>query len=543
VKDDPTELNVAVVDDDELVRSTITAYLEDSGYKVSTAANGQEGLELYEQLQPDIVLLDLRMPIMDGFALLQAVRQRSPEVPIIVISGTGVICEAINAMKMGAWDFITKPIQDMEVLDHVLERALERRRLMRENRRYQERLEEMVEEKTRQLEDELRARLEAEEKFQRAQRMEAIGQLASGIAHDFNNVLTAIRGNAELARLEVDGSGVAAKMLEEIQLASSRATDLTRKLLSFGRRGATHARIDVNAICSEVAAMIRPMLDRNIDIELRLADEPLWVQGDATALHSVLLNLVVNARDAMPDGGRLSLMTELLGHPAGREVDGGAESWVKLSVADTGCGMDEETCKHMFEPFYTTKDQGKGTGLGLVAVLDCVQNHDGQLTVKSRPGEGSTFEVRLPAASAGRPKPTKRSEILSNPESGSANILIVDDEEIIRNYASRVLRRLGYAVWEAADGLDALRKLESVEPGFDVVLLDMNMPRAGGTEILDHIPECSPRSRVVICTGYADSAFRKETPPCVAGFLAKPFGMAEVKEAVVRALSSPHSLP
>ncbi len=541
MKDDPTELNVAVVDDDELVRSTIAAYLEDSGYGVSTAANGQEGVELYEQLQPDIVLLDLRMPVMDGFALLQEIRCRSAEVPIIVISGTGVISEAITAMKMGAWDFITKPIQDMAVLDHVLERALERRGLMRENRRYQEQLEEMVEEKTRQLEEELRGRLEAEEKFQRAQRMEAIGQLASGIAHDFNNVLTAIRGNAELARLEIGDGREAARMLDEIQLASSRAADLTRKLLSFGRPSATHARVDVNAVCSEVAGMIRPMLDRNIDIQLRLADEPLWVQGDASALHSTLLNLVVNARDAMPQGGQLILATESLNHSADR-AGSEADNWVKLSVLDTGCGMDEETRKHMFEPFYTTKGQGKGTGLGLVAVLDCVQNHEGQVTVKSRPGEGSTFEIRLPAASAGRAKPTKRSEILPNPESGSANILIVDDEEIIRNYASRVLRRLGYAVWEATDGLDALQKLESSKPGFDVVLLDMNMPRAGGTDILDHIPECSPHSRVVICSGYTDSELRKEMPPCVAGFLAKPFGMAEVKEAVARALANPHSL-
>jgi signal transduction histidine kinase len=515
---------ILVVDDDDAIRKSIAGFLTDSGYRTSTAENGTVAMEVFRQESPDVVLLDLRMPDTDGFDVLRELGMHWDETPVIVISGTGVMADAIEAMKLGAWDFVTKPIADMTVLEHIVSRVLEKRRLLVENRRYREQLEQMVNEKTAQLEVELRARAEAERKFHEAQRLEAVGQLASGIAHDFNNVLTTIRGNAELALLEAGAYDDVDEMLSRITSACDRASSLTKRLLSYTRReGRQVSAVNLNDIVREVAGMLRPMLDRRIEIDMQLSEDAVTIQGDATELSSALLNLAVNARDAMPEGGTLGFATRSDGA-------GLTGNQIELLVSDTGVGMDAATRDRIFQPFFTTKQSGEGTGLGLAAVQACVQSHDGRIDVTTAPGEGTTFRITLPRSTATVASP--RCEYRPVRPSTAGRVLVVDDEETIRHFAATVLKREGYDVELAADGVEAVDRLEEASEPFTVVLLDLNMPRAGGSDILDNIHEHNPHARVVLCSGYAVDRRAIPIAENVAGFLAKPFGIKELLAAI-----------
>ncbi len=351
-------------------------------------------------------------------------------------------------------------------------------------------------------------RKKLEEDLRQALKMEAVGQLAGGVAHDLNNTLTVIQGHAGLLMDRLYQSPEAAKSIKQIADASLRAASITRQLLTFSRKQPMQMnRLDLSEVVSELTGMLRRVTGETIDLQCKYWPGPLQVCADRAMLGQAVLNLAVNARDAMPEGGRLTLTTELHKpdrawcerHPGAREGDCAC-----LVVADTGMGMTPEVLPHLFEPFFTTKDVGKGTGLGLAAVYGIVQQHNGSIEVESTPGQGSRFKVFLPLA-APEPAVVQPSSppVAAEAMGGHETILVVEDEEALLRFVSTCLRRSGYQVLEAAKGTDALRVWQESGGKVDLLLTDMVMPDGmSGRVLSERLLEEKPTLRVVFTSGY-----------------------------------------
>lgn len=387
--------------------------------------------------------------------------------------------------------------------------------------------------------------------LQQAQKMEALGQLASGVAHDFNNVLTAILGNLALAQHH-ELPERARPLLADAERASLRAAELVKQLLTFSRKSDPTLRpLRLGDVIGEVVTIARTTFDRRIEISAFIAEDLAPVVADAGQLHQVLLNLCVNARDALealPTNARpAALRLNLEAENVRLDEDGCREAgvvragdYVRVSVSDNGIGMTEEVRKRVFEPFFTTKERGKGTGLGLATVYGIVKQHEGGVTLYSEPGYGSTFRVYLPAAELPRRSPSDESE--EPPPGGSETILLVDDEEIIRGLCSSVLSRHGYRVLPAVDGRDALQIYAQREREIDLVVLDLSMPNLSGLETLERLRAFRPDVRVILSSGYSlDPAHDMLRQPCVAGFIAKPYQPLDLVRMVRQALDRPAS--
>ncbi|MHC4718217.1 MAG: hybrid sensor histidine kinase/response regulator, partial [Planctomycetota bacterium] len=336
-----------------------------------------------------------------------------------------------------------------------------------------------------------------EEQLRQSQKMEAIGELAGGVAHDFNNLLTGIMGNAQLLDMRLARESEESGYATEIVRAATRAADLTRQLLAFSRRGPVQTvPVDVHEVVAEVVKLLSHSIDRRIELAEDLQASPSCVMGDPSHLQNAILNLAVNARDAMPEGGRLQFATrnvvldeEYCRLRAGQLYPG---PHVEISVSDTGVGMDAELQERIFEPFFTTKSAGKGTGLGLATVYGCVRAHGGIIDVYSEVGKGSTFKVLLPLAEVEAEAAASEGE----PIKGAGHILLVDDEDLVRNFAAKALRGLGYTVTTAADGVDALDLYRRRHGEFDAVILDLIMPRLSGQDTFRLMKEIDPHVRV-----------------------------------------------
>jgi len=365
-----------------------------------------------------------------------------------------------------------------------------------------------------------------DEQLRHAQKMEAVGRLAGGIAHDFNNLLTVIVGYAKLAQDKLSPDDQLRGKLVEIQRAGEQAALLTGQLLAFSRKQHTQQhRIHLNVVIDDMQEILRRLIAEDIDLTFTLDPSGCLVNGDAGQLTQVLMNLVVNARDAMPRGGKLKVETrtvlrdtEYVDHdgvrPAGR--------YVALLVTDTGVGMDVETRRHIFEPFFTTKDVGKGTGLGLATVYGIVLQHGGWIQLDSQPGRGTTFEIYLPAATAA-PAPAVQSD-QSKPSRRTATILLVEDQAAVRMLAQDVLADAGHTVLSAGDGATALENATSYQGNIDLLITDVVMPGLNGLELAAQLTTARPGLRVLYVSGYADSALlhRGLVPENVA-LLPKPF--------------------
>ncbi|HEX9374234.1 MAG TPA: response regulator [Roseiflexaceae bacterium] len=355
-----------------------------------------------------------------------------------------------------------------------------------------------AEEERRQLEDQLL----------QAQKMESIGTLAGGVAHDFNNMLTAIIGNIQLVLEDTPRDSADYPLLEEIEKAATRATSLTRQLLTFSRRQPIERRtIDLNTTISELSQMLRRIIGEDVQIEMRLAPNMSPVFADPAQVQQVVMNLAVNARDAMPNGGRLLIATgELtLDELACRNYPWTCPGpYAQLIVSDTGIGIDAETLHRIFEPFFTTKERGKGTGLGLSVVYGIVKQHEGFVQVSSDSGQGTTFTIYLPVPAA--VWDAQSPELAPAVRGGSETILVAEDEESLRYLAATVLERLGYTVLLAEDGLDAVNLFDDHHARIDLVILDLVMPRFGGRDALERMRAIRPDLRALFVTGYDDSA-------------------------------------
>jgi PAS domain S-box-containing protein len=387
-----------------------------------------------------------------------------------------------------------------------------------------------------------------EEQLRQAQKMEAVGQLAGGIAHDFNNLLTGILGNLNLARL--DAGEELQPMLEEAERAGQRAAELIRQLLAFSRKStAMPQATDLAAIMAEVAAMARKTFDRRIEIVSHCQDSLYFLWADPGQIHQVLLNLCVNARDAVEavettnpaHVPRITLAAEnillredyCLEHSEARQG-----RFVLVSVSDTGVGIDEESQTHIFEPFYTTKQIGKGTGLGLATVYGIVKQHGGWINLYSVVGKGSTFKLYLPAIAEAPATPSGEKNIEQMP-GGTETILLVDDEAYIRRLGRRILERLGYTILEATDGCEAVELYGRGDKRIDLAILDLSMPRLSGVETLMQIKGIQPDAKVILSSGYARNG-NEELPERAAGtaYILKPYRPADLARTVRRVLDA-----
>jgi signal transduction histidine kinase/HAMP domain-containing protein len=382
-----------------------------------------------------------------------------------------------------------------------------------------------------------------EAQLQQAQKMEAVGQLAGGIAHDFNNLLTVITSYSAMLMADLPRESPHATDVQEIMSAANRASSLTRQLLAFSRRQVLQPNVlDLNALTGNLEKMLRRLLREDIQLATRFDPDLALVNADAGQLEQVIVNLVVNARDAMPRGGRLSIETAniTLGPGYGpMHANAAPGPYVLLAVSDTGMGMDKETQAHIFEPFFTTKPVGQGTGLGLSTVYGIIKQSGGYVWVYSEMGRGTTFKVYLPAV----PDTTNvaEPERESPPPAASApeRILLVEDEPNVRRIARRILERNGYTVLEAANGNEALRVLERRREPIALVLTDLVMPEMGGRELAARLRSVSPTSRVLFMSGYTeDAVLRQSVMEPGAIFLDKPFTFDTLIRKVREALSA-----
>lgn len=352
-------------------------------------------------------------------------------------------------------------------------------------------------------------RKQLEQQLRQSQKMEAIGQLAGGVAHDFNNLLTAINGYSSLALQRTNPDDRIRGYLEEIRKAGDRAANLTRQLLAFGRKQMLKpVALNLNDVVVDMQKMLRRLIGEDIRFTTKFDPELHRVKTDPGQIEQVLVNLVVNARDAMPRGGKLTIETanfEVDRDYASRHVGLAPGSYVMLAVSDTGCGMDQETKARIFEPFFTTKEKGKGTGLGLSTVYGIVTQSGGNIWVYSEPGTGTVFKVYLPQLQEEIAPPQKVEAETTAPR-GSETILLVEDEDVVRGLARQILEQAGYRVLDASGGEEAIRLCkERMEP-IDLLLTDVVMPETSGKEIAQRLTQLRPATRVLFMSGYTDEA-------------------------------------
>ncbi len=379
---------------------------------------------------------------------------------------------------------------------------------------------------------------ELEDALLQAKKLEAIGTLAGGIAHDFNNILGGMMGYFSLLKQQHAPGDPHYAVLEKIEAAGAQAAELVKQLLAFSRKGKFELKpIELNKIISDVLLLLKRSIPKKIEIRTNLQENLPFVEGDPSQLNQVVMNLCLNAIQAMPDGGRLeietftassdSLSPTVLENPA-------VENYVTVTVSDTGIGMDEKVCEHIFEPFFTTKEVGRGTGLGLATVYGIIRNHEGEIMVESEIGKGTTFKFYLPVKTT---PAISRGTSVSGPSEkvvgGEGKILIVDDEAMFREMLRDVLEFLGYEILIARDGREGVEVYKGRQEEIDLVILDMNMPMMDGQEMFREIKKINPKVKALLSTGFAlDDKVQALMEEGVMGFIQKPFKIDDISRAV-----------
>ncbi len=364
-----------------------------------------------------------------------------------------------------------------------------------------------------------------EEQLRQAQKMEAVGTLAGGVAHDFNNILTAIIGYATLSKMKMQADDPQRASIDQILSSAERAAHLTQSLLAFSRKQIINPKpVNLNDIVKGVEKLLQRLIGEDIELSTRLAGADLVVMADAGQIEQVLMNLATNARDAMPDGGVITLTTQ------GLDLDedfmkvhgfGNPGRYAVISVSDTGCGMDEATREKIFEPFFTTKELGRGTGLGLAIVYGIVKQHNGNIAAYSEPGKGTTFRMYLPLITSSVEEPPALPA--APPLGGTETILLAEDDKDVRSLTMAVLQGFGYHVIEAVDGQDALAKFRKHMADIDLLLVDVVMPKIGGRDVYDAAKTIRPGIKVLFSSGYpADIIHKKGIVDEGLQFISKP---------------------
>jgi two-component system, cell cycle sensor histidine kinase and response regulator CckA len=478
------KLKLLIVEDSEVDAELLARAIRKSYQVAYTRVDSREALRTGLLERWDLVISDHTIPGFSGIAALQMVREKFPDLPFIFVSGTIGEDVAVEAMRVGAQDYVMKG--NLARLIPAIEREL------REAKNREE-------------------RKKIEQRMQQLEKFEAIGKLAGGVAHDFNNVIGAIMGWAELGKDEVAEGSRAAKFFQNIRAQAERAAGLTRQLLAFARRQTLAPRIvDLNQMVSETTALLQKAIGEQIEIKLVLAPDLQSTCADPSQMEQVLMNLCFNARDAMPKGGQLLIEThnvELDDTYVRRHEYARPGRYVALSVSDTGTGMDATTLKRLFEPFFTTKELGKGTGLGLATAYGIVKQHEGLIEVYSEPLKGSMFHVYLPASNgAAQGKSSGATEDAIR--GGTETILVAEDHAGNLEMVDEMLRKLGYRVILAKDGGEALRKFRQHCDEIAIALLDVVMPQMGGPEAYEKIAAIKPGVPVIFSSGYSEEGAR-----------------------------------
>jgi len=643
---------VLIVDDDPRMCDSLKVLLSDQGYVMKTCNSGQEAIECMSRNAFDLVLLDMVIPDMDGFQIMDCIKRQSPDTLVIVITGHASMEAAIGSLRRRVYDFVRKPFEPEELL-RTVENGLDHKRLKSENEVLNEKLaiseeryrdlvqnspdiiytldeqgnftfisqalERLLSFKIEQLvgkhyttiiyEEDLkkaewffnerrtgdraaagiklrlkvysdsarfmhcevrhvtielksngmynkpakendkkffgtygvardisdRKRLEAQ--LQQAQRMEALGTLAGGISHDFNNLLMGIQGRTSLMLMDKDSSHPDFEHLKGIGDYVKSAVDLTRQLLGFAMGGKYEVKpTDLNNMIKKTSQMFG-RTKKEIKIHRRYQEEIWTVEADQGQIEQVLLNLYVNAWQAMSGGGELYIETEnvTLNEEYVKPFDVELGKYVKISITDTGIGMDEATQQRIFDPFFTTKEMGRGTGLGLASVYGIIKNHGGFIDVHSEKGEGTTFNIYLPSSES--EVKGQKSEISEDVRHGDETVLLVDDEDMIIDVGEQLLEKIGYTVLIARSGKKAMDIYTKYEGKIDIVILDMIMPDLSGSETYDRFKEINPGIKVLLSSGYSiDGQATEILKRGCDGFIQKPFTMEQLSRSIRKVL-------
>jgi len=495
--------------------------LENAGIPcaITRVENRHDFVSMLERNDIDLILSDFSLPAFDGISAAKIVRAGWPDLPVIMVSGTLGEELAIDSLKSGATDYVLK--------ERLARLAPAVRRAMQE-------VEERIE----------RRRLAAQ--FIEAQKMEVIGQLAGGVAHDFNNILAVVIGYSDLIAADLGADHPLHKYTEEIRHVSERATGLTRQLLVFSRKQTVQPIVlDLNVAVKELSKMLRRLIDENIDMTVIPEKEIGRIKADSGYIGQVLLNLVINARDAMPNGGKLTIATSNVTLDENDTRTGAIPGdYVMLSVGDTGTGMTEEVKARMFEAFFTTKPSGKGTGLGLATCQTIVQQSGGHIDVSSAVGKGTTFKIYFPRVE--QPLDAAFASLRSGPlPRGTETVLVVEDEPSLRNLACDILESQGYEVLSASNGHDALHVAQEHKGSpIQLVLTDVIMPLMGGKTMAEFMKTQYSGLKFLFTSGYSDEAITHHGEiDAGVEFLPKPYTPATLAYKVREILDATHGQP
>jgi signal transduction histidine kinase len=493
------------VDDTEAVRYAKSHTLRVAGFKVEEAENGTDALTKVEELRPELVLLDVRMPDMSGIEVCRRIKAEHPNTMVLQVSASYISsADRVIGLENGADSYLAQPIEPAELIAAV--RALLRIRKAEDQlRNTNQILEERVVERTRQLVEanqqlthEIAEREKAQASLIQALKTEALGQLTGGIAHDFNNLLMIINSNLQMLGKRLSGDEKLQRYWAGAKEGADRAVTLTQRLLTFARRQelkieSTDIPTLLNSLKSLIERSVGPMIE--IGIEIAPAIKPAAI--DRNQLELALLNLAVNARDAMQGNGSLTIEVENARPPNG----GNDRDFVHISVRDTGIGMDEQTLARATEPFFSTKAPEKGTGLGLAMVRGLLDQLGGQLILESKPGEGTSVHLWLPVAS--QPAALPAAPTSGTSRGAPLSILLVDDELLLLMVGADMLESNGHRVTQAASGPEALKALQA-NGSFDLLITDHAMPGMTGAELAAKAKEIAPDIRIVVASGFQE---------------------------------------
>ena len=526
---------ILIVDDEQANVRLLERILELIGAtRIESTTDSREAVAHFIDFRPDLVLLDLHMPNVTGFDIMEQIKaltQGENPVPVLVLTADVTTKTKHRALAAGAKDFLTKPLDQSEVLLRI-RNLLENRFLHIQLQNQNILLEEQVRERTSQLEDTLSKLRTAQHTAIRQERLSALGTMAAGIAHDFNNALTLILGYSDLLLSNSKDRATESEIsqLHAITTAAQDAAQIVRRLREFHRPDEGHETrvvLHLNQIVEQAVTLTRPKWqdqarNRGVQIEVRTEFGELPpLAGDPAELREMLTNLIFNAVDAMPAGGCIKVRSAL--------DDGEA---LPVHPVDTGTGMDEETRRRCLEPFYTTKGE-RGTGLGLSAVYGIIERHHGSMEIESEPGEGTSFCIRLPVMGSDQAVPEDAGEAVSRPGAGIQRILVVDDQDIIRDVIQQQLAEDGHTVETAGSGEEALEKMATSE--FDLIVTDQSMPGMTGEELAVAAKEKRPTTSVILLTGFGGANPETEaTPPGVNMILGKPATAFDLRRAIVR---------